>query len=235
MSLHDEMTFDAATFSGRVRLFPLPNLVMFPHVMQPLHLFEPRYRQLFEDALAGDRLIAMSLLRPGWEDDYEGCPKVYDVACLGKIATHQRLSDGRYNLLLLGQKRIRLRRELPTGRLYREAAVDLMEDVYAYGAAGSRAVLQQKLVESFRTFVPKFCDAQDQLDELLGGEVPLPMLTDVIAYTLELPLQAKQRLLATADVDRRARTLLKYLERMADSSQLACAAAAGFPPAFSSN
>ena len=53
-------------FAGTARLFPLPNLVLFPHVMQPLHIFEPRYRQMTADALAGDRLIAVVLLKPGW-------------------------------------------------------------------------------------------------------------------------------------------------------------------------
>ena len=79
-------------FSGRVRLFPLPNLVMFPNVMQPLRVFEPRYIEMVEDALAGDRLIAMGLLEPGWEHEYDGRPPGRaPLACLGKIATHPRL------------------------------------------------------------------------------------------------------------------------------------------------
>ena len=74
MSAFEEYKFTPAEFSGIVRLFPIPNLVMFPHVMQPLHVFEPRYRDLLEDALANDRLIAMAVLEPGWESDYEGQP-----------------------------------------------------------------------------------------------------------------------------------------------------------------
>ena len=66
-------------FAGTARLFPLPNLVLFPHVMQPLHVFEPRYRQMTADALTGDRLIGLVLLKPGWEADYEGKPAVPDV------------------------------------------------------------------------------------------------------------------------------------------------------------
>ena len=71
-------------FAGTARLFPLPNLVLFPHVMQPLHIFEPRYREMTADALATDRLIALALLQPGWEADYDGKPAVYPVACLGR-------------------------------------------------------------------------------------------------------------------------------------------------------
>src|SRR5215469_8637081 len=99
MPSFDELSFSVTDFAGTVRLFPLPNLVLFPHVMQPLHIFEPRYRNLLEDALAADRLIAMALLEPGWESDYEGRPPLGTMACLGRVATHHRLPDGTYNLL----------------------------------------------------------------------------------------------------------------------------------------
>src|SRR5947208_11484422 len=91
-----------ANFDGRVRLFPLPNLVLFPRVVQPLHVFEPRYRQLMADALDTDRLIAMALLRPGWEADYEKAPPLHPTVCLGRIQQEERLGDGRYNFLLQG-------------------------------------------------------------------------------------------------------------------------------------
>src|SRR5215467_7574945 len=110
-------------FGGTARLFPLPNLVLFPHVMQPLHIFEPRYRQMTADALAGDRLIALALLRPGWESDYDGKPAIYPVACLGRVVAEQRLDDGRYNILLRGLSRVRLVEELSQGKLYRTARV----------------------------------------------------------------------------------------------------------------
>ena len=95
-------------FSGRARLFPLPNLVLFPSVVQPLHIFEPRYRQLMEDALKDDRLIAMALLQPGWEDDYYKNPPIYPVVCLGRVHKEERLPDGRWNLLLHGLARARV-------------------------------------------------------------------------------------------------------------------------------
>ena len=102
-----------ADFMGTVRLFPLPNAVLFPQVMQPLHVFEPRYRQLAVDALAGDRFIAMALLAPGWQTDQSGTPPIHPVACLGRIIAEQRLADGRYNLLLRGMSRIQIAHEIP--------------------------------------------------------------------------------------------------------------------------
>src|SRR5436190_11964798 len=117
-----------ADVSGTARLFPLPNLVLFPHVVQPLHIFEPRYRQMTADALAGDRLIALVLLKPGWEEDYETRPAVHPVACLGRVVADQLLDDGRYNLLVRGLSRVRLLGEAPNGKLYRTAQAELLHN-----------------------------------------------------------------------------------------------------------
>ncbi len=118
MPSFDELSFSVKDFAGTVRLFPLPNLVLFPHVMQPLHVFEPRYRSLMEDALAADRLIAMAVLEPGWENNYEGRPRLCATACLGRITTYHRFDDGTYNLLLLGLRRVKLLRELRPDPIY---------------------------------------------------------------------------------------------------------------------
>ncbi len=72
MASFDNLSFSFEDFAGKVRVFPLPNLVLFPHVMQPLHIFEPRYRELLEDALAGDRLITMALLDPRLAEGLRG-------------------------------------------------------------------------------------------------------------------------------------------------------------------
>ena len=95
MPSFDELSFSVKDFAGTGAVcFRCPNLVLFPHVMQPLHIFEPRYRSLMEDALATDRLIAMAVLEPGWENDYEGRPRLCATACLGHITTYHRFDDG---------------------------------------------------------------------------------------------------------------------------------------------
>src|SRR5438445_4483396 len=106
------MSDDLQNFDGIARLFPLPNLVLFPFVIQPLHIFEERYRRMTADALAGDRLIGMVLLRPGFEAEYAGRPAIHSVACLGRIVADKRLEDGRYNLLLRGLARVRIAAEI---------------------------------------------------------------------------------------------------------------------------
>ena len=85
-----------------IPVFPLPNVVLFPSVFLPLHIFEPRYRRMVDDALSGDRIIGMVLLKPGWEGSYEGHPAIYEVGCAGLITHAERTEDGRYNLVLRG-------------------------------------------------------------------------------------------------------------------------------------
>ena len=232
MGATDDLSFSAAEFSGIARLFPLPNLVMFPHVLQPLHVFEPRYREMVEEALADDRLIAMALLAPGWEADYEGRPRLHAVACLGRIASHQRLDDGRFNLLLAGLRRARLLRELPPDKLFREAEVEILDDFYAAKASGRRPTLQRRLVELFRQQMPNLKQLHEQLDQIMASEVPLGILTDILAFTLKLELRVKEQLLAETDVDRRAETLL---EAMQSGNAAIESSSFKFPPDFSLN
>src|SRR5206468_2475373 len=104
-------------------LFPLPNVVLFPNVFLPLHIFEARYREMVADAIAGDRLIGMVLLRPGWDQDYEGRPPVYPIGCSGLITHVEQLADGRYNIVLRGVERFRIIAEDHT-RSYRRASIE---------------------------------------------------------------------------------------------------------------
>ncbi|HMB79837.1 MAG TPA: LON peptidase substrate-binding domain-containing protein, partial [Vicinamibacterales bacterium] len=106
--------------SDLLPLFPLPNVVLFPNVFLPLHIFEPRYREMVADALSGDRLIGMALLKPGWEHDYEGRPAVYPIGCSALMTHAERLDDGRYNIVLRGIERFRIVQE-DQDRVYRRA------------------------------------------------------------------------------------------------------------------
>jgi uncharacterized protein len=235
MSTFDDLSVSLEHFTGKARLFPLPNLVLFPHVMQPLHIFEPRYRELLEDALADDRLIAMAVLTPGWEKNYEGRPPLYSMACLGQITTHFRLADGTYNVLLLGLQRVRLVRELDSGHRFREAQVELCADRYRACPLAHQKTLQQKLHDALLKALPMLPEAHEQLDQLLGSDVPLGVLTDVISYMLDINLACKQSLLSEVDVFRRTELLLSQLSEAAAELAVNQASAVGFPPEFSVN
>jgi uncharacterized protein len=235
MSGFEDLPFAPDDFSGKARLFPLPNLVLFPHVMQPLHIFEQRYRCLLEDALATDRLIAMALLAPGWESDYEGRPALCPMACLGRVTTFHRLEDGTYNVLLLGLQRVRLEKEIDTQKLYREAEATLCDDCYPVSPKPAGGVLRQKLRDAFVRILPLLPEAQEQLDQLLATDIPMGVLTDVISFMLEIEIGHKEILLSEVNVHRRAQMLLEHLDAITKRSASRDCSARGFPPRFSTN
>src|SRR4029079_11668267 len=204
--------------------------------VQPLHIFEPRYCDMLEDALAGDRHIAMVLLEPGWEKDYDGRPAIAPVACLGKIVAHERLPAGRHNILLRGLKRAVIRRELPPAHAFREAEVELLDDFYPGSGAKRRARSQEELVELARRLLPDSSALHEQLDDILASQVSLGMLTDIFAFTLGFAPSFKQRLLAEWNVDRRAAQLIDRLKRLAEEMETpASDQPCEFPPRFSLN
>jgi len=221
-------------FSGKVRLFPLPNLVLFPHVVQPLHVFEPRYRALVEDALRKDRLVAMATLAPGWEEDYEGCPAISPVACLGRIANWRRLDDGTFDVLLRGLRRIRLREELETACGFRQALVELCEDRRPRKWALVEAALHRRLREGLLEVLSLLPQPLGPLDELLASSIPLSVLTDVVGYLLDIEVAAKIELLAETDVHHRAEMLLAHLAAMTRHDAVDSGLPL-FPPEFSVN
>ena len=230
----DELEFDADSFCGVARLFPLPNLVLYPHVMQPLHVFEERYREMLADAMASDRLIAMAVLEPGWEDDYECRPPIAQHACLGKVIADHRLPDGRYNLLLMGVQRIRVIEELEPPRSFRRAKVELLTECFLEKDAHYLDRLQRELVSACRKFMPCACQPPEQFGELIAKHLPLGMLTDLAAYALQLDLEFKRQLLAECHVDVRAKLLIEHVKAQL-ANPAGAYAGSDFPPRFSVN
>src|SRR5688500_2748976 len=123
MSDLEQVTRLPQDFDGCVRLFPLPELVVFPHAMQPLHIFEPRYCDMLLESLATDKLIAMATLTSGVGDLLSPRPAIAATVCIGKVVSHAETEDGRHNILLIGAKRARVIREIDTNRSFRMAEV----------------------------------------------------------------------------------------------------------------
>jgi len=230
----NDKPFDRASFSGVCRLFPIPNLVMLPHVVQPLHIFEERYREMMADAIAGDGLIAMPVLKPGWEPDYPGRPPVETYACLGKVVLHNKLPDECYNLLLLGVARVRIQRELEPLRSFRQVEAELVDEANPNVDRAAADKLRDDLVAAFDSCIARG-EPLPPLDQLLHGSPTLPQLTDLIAYALPLELEFKYALLAESCALVRGRLLLKRMCPAGEASPSQSDTAKGFPPPFSMN
>ena len=191
-----------------IPLFPLPNVVLFPNVFLPLHIFEPRYRQMFTEALAGDRIVGMVLLQPGHEADYDGNPPIYATGCSGLITHSQRLDDGGFNVVLKGLEKFEIaHEEYPAlGRLYRTALITgVDESVPATDRDAlrrERRRLEQLLAPLLSTDLPQY----------LPPDMPDEDLVNALAQYLELAPIEKLALLQQPGVVARCKSLIELLE-----------------------
>lgn len=189
-----------------IPIFPLPNVVLFPNVFLPLHIFEPRYVKMVADALEGDRIIGMVLLRPGYEADYEGRPPVYPVGCAGVISHAEPHPDGRYNIVLRGVEKFRINGE-DTSRTYRLAIVQtIMESL----TDEQRGIMRAERRRLEALLVPQ--PAGRGVDPKVPPSMSDEDLVNALAQYLELEAVEKQALLERDGVLARCRSLIDLLE-----------------------
>jgi uncharacterized protein len=188
-----------------IPIFPLPNVVLFPNVFLPLHIFEARYREMIEDSVRGDRIIGMVLLRPGWEKDYEGRPAVYPIGCAGVMTHSERLPDGRFNIVLRGMEKFRVVGE-ESGRSYRVAHV---ESVVEPSADDQRETMRRERRRLESLLVPQ---AEGQADLKVPSSMPDEDLVNALAQYLEFDPVEKQALLERNGLLERCRSLIELLE-----------------------
>ncbi|MBI2919930.1 MAG: LON peptidase substrate-binding domain-containing protein [Planctomycetes bacterium] len=194
-------------FPGKAPIFALPGTVFFPGTRLPLHVFEPRYREMTERALESDRLIAVALLRPGWEADYEGNPPIHEICTVGQIVADDRLEDGRFNILLEGIARFRpesLVQEKPYRIARGKLLGDRLDPVTAKNVPGQAlhlAAILNRLAEEDRAFA-------ELSSRLVSAGLPPGRLADVVAAALPVDIALKQALLETVDVAARLSALL---------------------------
>lgn len=202
-----DLAKDLEDFDGTVRLFPLPNFVMLPHVVKPFHIFEPRYKEMTEDALARDRFITLVLELAEGTPDGLGTPPIAPMACLARIVNEQRQPDGRFNLLLRGVCRVRLVKELVTPTAYRQAVAELVPDE----ADEPHLDLRADLAAASKLWLPGQGPANAQFQELLKSSLPLGALCDIVGFAMPLPSEIKQLLLDETNIETRARKLVQAL------------------------
>jgi hypothetical protein len=196
-------------------LFPLSNVVLFPGVRAPLHVFEPRYRQMTRDALATERRIGMIAVRPEHAAETDGDPPLFAVGCLGTIVESEPLPDGRFNMVLLGGQRFRIQRETPREgeRLYRVAEVELLEDDAEIADAARLHALRQRAIELFQQILVS--TAPDRASELSPSAfegIEDRALVNTLSQMLDLPVLEKQGLLEASGLIERCERLCSVLE-----------------------
>jgi Lon protease-like protein len=194
--------------SAAIPIFPLPNAQLFPLALLPLHVFEPRYREMVRDCMAGDRMLAVALLEPGYEHDYGGRPPVRAVCGVGRILAHEPMPDGRSNILLRGEYRGRILDELPADRSYRLARIEKIEDIVAPTGADEVDQTLRLLSDQLSLRLPA---GGETLRSLIRSANGAGALADVLAATLLTDPDLRQELLETEDVVQRARRVVDQL------------------------
>jgi Lon protease-like protein len=205
-------------FGKAVPLFPLDNVTLLPQQVLPLHIFEPRYRQMVQRALDGAGQIAMAVFEgKRWQQEYHGRPPIRPAVCIGQIVQHEKTLDGRYNVLLQGVCRARIVEELPPDgeRLYRMAILEPVgvDAVDEQMLASTRHKLDQALSEGPLTHMAA---AQPVLEYVRNEEIPTAAILEVVSFTLVTDSRTRYRLLAEGDALRRAEIIETALGSLAE-------------------
>jgi len=184
-------------------LFPLPGTVFIPYTLLPLHVFEPRYRDLVDDAMRASGYLAVPRLRPGWERHYDGAPPVFDTSGFGKIVEYEPLPDGRANIVIMGLGRIRIRREFKSDNLYRTAEGSLLSDEYP--TAGERAL--EGALGRLRMMLAQIIAGRpgltERLEPLLDKNISGAPMVNGMAHLLLPDVDARQNYIEMDRVDER--------------------------------
>lgn len=194
---------------SEIAIFPLSGVVLFPRISTPLHLFEPRYRQMARDVLAGERRIGMTVVRPEFTDEMPGDPPLYPIGCGGLVTENERMPDGRYNLVLHGEQRFRVLEEIPgpEERLYRVARVAWLDDPYPDDDRDRVARLRTRIVEDVSVLARQTePERNGSLDPELFRGVDDVTLVNLLCNAFAMPTEDKQALLEADTIpDRYAR------------------------------
>lgn len=191
-----------------IPVFPLPNVVLFPKVHLPLHIFEPRYRQMVKDTMGNHKLIGIALLRGDWEKNYHGDPDIYPVGCMGEIVSVTPLPDGRFNIVLYGLREYRIQEQILGLTPYRQARVLLREGREPEGELLAVS-LRNEILDLVRQTTGQ--SDSDLLELLSDSSLEAETWLNLCCFSLEVSMVEKQSLLEANSLEERAECLLNVL------------------------
>jgi hypothetical protein len=205
----EEQDFD------ELSIFPLPNVTLFPGALLPLHIFEPRYREMLRDALSRRRVLAIARLKPGFEQDYEGRPPVFDICGVGGVESWSERDDGRFDVALRGLARARIVSELPPLRAFRQVRAERIREPAVDPALV--AAWQMKLGSLWERLAPHLPEQVRDLKALTRGTDDVSAYADRLAASMVADPEASQQLLAEADPAERLRLLTSRVQELVDA------------------
>lgn len=202
-------------FTGLVPIFPLPNVVFFPGTKLPLHIFEPRYRQMLMDVHSGEGYLSVVLLDRSHRLEPEEAkrPPVHPVAGLGRLTRVERLPNGFYNVDLFGLARVRILEELESEKPYRIARVQTLRETASELAQRRSDEILERAFEAFNKVLRKYSQFPGEFLTRFRG-LPVGILLDVLAHHVPCDSQKKQMFLEETEPLRRCDKIVETLERI---------------------
>ncbi len=189
-----------------IKIFPLSEVVLFPDTLMPLHIFEPRYQEMLSDALRGDRLIGMTLIRDGGPS---GHPSVFSTGCAGKIVEHEALEDGRSLIVLQGTLKFRIREETASGKAYRTVRVQALHE--APPPIEKVRVWRDELCRAVKEFI-EASGVDDETAETAVENLDSASAVNYLSAVIPFPPIEKQSLLECPTMETRYDRLLTLLQ-----------------------
>ena len=225
-------------FGRPMPVFPLDQVTLLPQQVLPLHIFEPRYRQMVTDALDGSGQIAMAVFDGrDWKQQYHGRPPIRPAVCIGHIAQHEKLADGRYNIMLRGVCRARVIKELAPrdARLYREAMLEPigLEQDETPTLKALRISIERDLDAGP---LARLADGAALLEYIRDDDIPTAALLELISFTLVKDREKRYRLLEEGDADARAEMVRREIAEIERVIRLAVPQTGGdYPRGYTPN
>ena len=200
------MDFEIKNFSGKVPIFPLPETVFFPKTFLPLNIFEARYKKMLLDSFENEKIICVTLLKNSIKEDHNEFPDICSTACIGRIEMKNETSQGTYNILLSGLKKVKIY-EIKSDKEYRQAKVEIINEI---SGDENLDLLKEKVFRAFERMPIKGDNPQIPIEfkELIDFEMAVNFL---VSY-LSIDNEQKQKMLELDDISLRAKILVQFME-----------------------
>ncbi len=196
-------------------VFPLPTVNLFPETTSSYHIFEPRYVEMIESVLEGDGLLAMGVLKPGYEEEYYGTPEIYPVGCLGRIKSYEKLENGKYNIVIEGLFRVGFGEVVKDNPFRVAELIELPETDSGNDFIDEREDLLLRL----NYLVEQSPDSLD-FTPILGEQESFIALVNLVARTLPLKNDEQYSLLAMDSIRERANRILWLIDDQIETIEL---------------
>ena len=198
--------FNKTDLPHELPVFPLSNAIFFPKTLLPLNIFEPRYKQMTEHAVVGNKLIGM--VQSNQKIDKRGKAEIYDIGCVGYIEFHSKTPDGRYLINLKGISRFKIKEEINTNNLYRKFSVDYNDFSSDFNEQKTSGINTIELIEKTKKLFEQY---QLSTDWKIVEKVETEQLINSLSMICPFTISEKQRLLETKDLIDRNEILNKII------------------------